>query len=69
MDGRAFSPKVIEQAVKLTVGDKSSIELITERDGFYKTIRVEYSGGLKYPTLIRIEGTPDILSEISNADK
>ena len=64
VDGRAFSPAVIDQAVKLTAGDKSSVELITERDGFYKTVTVEYSGGLKYPTLTRIEGTPDILSEI-----
>ena len=64
VDGRAFSPEVIEKAVKLTAGDKSSIEFITERGGFYKTLTVKYSGGLKYPTLTRIEGTTDILSEI-----
>jgi len=30
----------------------------------YKTVAIDWKGGLRYPRLERIEGTPDLLSSI-----
>jgi len=35
----------------------------------FRTIRLPYYGGLRYPHLERIEGTPDRLSAIYSAKK
>jgi hypothetical protein len=33
-------------------------------DGLTRTYAVHYDGGLKYPHLVRVAGTPDYLKEI-----
>jgi hypothetical protein len=37
--------------------------------GGYRTVPVDYHGGLQYPHLVRVEGTPDYLSETIAARK
>jgi hypothetical protein len=32
--------------------------------GGFRTVTVDYHEGLKYPHLVRVDGTPDYLSEI-----
>jgi hypothetical protein len=41
--------------------------LIVENDDYFKTARIDYHGGPRYPHLVRIEGKPDLLSEIIKA--
>ena len=44
--------------------DKAAIKLLFKRENRYRTINLDYHGGLRYPRLEHIEGTRDILDEI-----
>ncbi|MGZ3306478.1 MAG: M61 family metallopeptidase [Asticcacaulis sp.] len=45
-------------------GNTDSIELLVKANDRYRTVRIDYHGGLRYPKLERIPGTPDMLAEI-----
>ena len=45
------------------------IDLLVKAGDQYKTVAIEYHGGLRYPRLERIEGTPDLLSAIYTPKK
>ena len=51
----------VQDAVKST----EPIEIMVEDGEFYKTFRVDYHGGEKYPSLVRDESLPDLLSAIT----
>ena len=38
--------------------------LIVSNDGEFRTVRLDYHDGEKYPRLERVQGTPDLLDEI-----
>jgi hypothetical protein len=40
------------------------VELLIKNGEFYEVHRVDYSGGERYPHLMRAEGTPDLLSQV-----
>jgi predicted metalloprotease with PDZ domain len=63
VNGRKFSA----DELKLAVADTKSggkLELLTETGDFYKTFKVDYKGGARYPALEQIADTPDLLGEI-----
>jgi predicted metalloprotease with PDZ domain len=64
VNGRAFAPELLRAAIKDAVGKGPAIELILENTGYYKTVRIEYHDGEKYPQLVRVDGTPDRLDDI-----
>lgn len=64
VNGRKFTPAVFEHAIAAAKTDKSPIELLVENEDYYKTYKVDYHGGLKYPYLVREKGVPDRLSKI-----
>ncbi len=64
VNGRAFSPAVLRQAVRDAKGSGPSIDLITENTGFYKVLTLDYHGGERYPMLKRVADTPDRLDDI-----
>ena len=41
---------------------KQPIELLVRQGDSFRTVRVDYPDGLRYPHLQRVEGTPDLLS-------
>ena len=45
------------------------IELMLREFDIYRTIKLDYRGGLRYPHLERIEGKPDYLTPILSARK
>ena len=49
--------------------DGSGIELLVKVDNRYKTVKIDYRGGLRYPKLERIEGTVDRLTQVLSAVK
>jgi len=61
VDGRRCTRTVLEDAIR---AGAPSIELLLENGDFFRTCRVEYSAGLRYPRLERREGTPDMLGAI-----
>jgi predicted metalloprotease with PDZ domain len=64
VNGRAFTPGLLRQAIKDAVGSGPAIELIVENTGYFKLIKLDYHDGEKYPQLVRVDGTPDRLDDI-----
>ncbi|HEX5962045.1 MAG TPA: peptidase M61 [Rhodanobacteraceae bacterium] len=67
VDGHAYKPEVLKDAIAAAKDGKAPIELLIKYLGEYKTVPVGYHGGLQYPHLVRIKGTPDYLSQIIEA--
>ena len=64
VDGKAFTPEVLRGAILQAEKTKQPIELLFRRGDEYKSISIPYFGGLRIPSLQRVEGTPDRLSDI-----
>ena len=63
VNGRQYTPTILREAVAKTATAKP-IELLIKTVDYYETHRVEYTGGEKYPHLVRVEGKEDLLSAI-----
>jgi predicted metalloprotease with PDZ domain len=64
VNGKKFSPELLQAAIVAAKSTHKPIELLVENDDFYRTLSVAYFDGPRYPHLTRIEGTPDTLSEV-----
>jgi predicted metalloprotease with PDZ domain len=64
VNGRQYTPTVLREAVAKTATDSKPIELLIKTGDYYETHSVQYTGGEKYPHLVRAEGTSDLLAEI-----
>ncbi len=64
VNGRKYTPEVLRRAISDNKGSTAPIELLTERDGFYRTIPVVWAGGVREPYLARDAGKPDLLASI-----
>ena len=67
VNGQAFTPDVLTDAVKAAKGGTAPIQLLLKYQDQYKTVPVDYHGGLQYPHLVRIKGAPDYLDQIIKA--
>ena len=63
VNGRRYSRDVLRDAVQATKSG-GKLELLVENGEFFETHRLDYAGGLRYPTLERVSQTPDVLSQI-----
>jgi len=64
VNGREYKSERLVDALKEAKGNNAPIELLVKNGDLYKTFRVDYREGLKYPHLERIPGTVDRLSAI-----
>ncbi len=64
VNGRKFSKDVLGDALREGKNSKAELELLVENTEYYKTYKLDYHGGEKFPHLVREEGKPDVLSEI-----
>jgi predicted metalloprotease with PDZ domain len=62
VNGRRFSGDVVRDAVKTT--KQRELELIVESGDYFRTYKVSYRGGARYPMLERIAGKADLVGEI-----
>lgn len=63
VNGRAYRPEWLkEQVTEAKAGQP--LELLVRSGDVYRTVKIAYRGGLRYPVLERIEGVPDRLSEV-----
>jgi len=62
-----YDKDALADAIKAAKDDKAPIRLLVKEFDRYRTIDVDYHGGLRYPHLERIEGTPDYLTKILTA--
>ena len=67
VNGRRFSPDVLREALKAAKNSSAPIELLVENTDYYKTYKIDYHGGEKYPHLVRDDSKPDLLTEILKA--
>jgi predicted metalloprotease with PDZ domain len=64
VNGHAFKADVLKDAVKSAKGGSTPIELILKNGDRYRTVRIPYYDGLRYPQLERVENTEDRLGAI-----
>jgi predicted metalloprotease with PDZ domain len=64
VNGRAYKPELLRAAVTAAKTGKEPISLLVKKGNLYQTYALDYHGGLKYPRLERITGTPDRLEAI-----
>ncbi len=62
VNGHAFTSEVLKRAIR--EAKTSPIEFIVSNDNEFRTVRLDYHEGEKYPRLERVQGTPDLLDEI-----
>jgi predicted metalloprotease with PDZ domain len=67
VNGRKFSPEVLRDAIKSAKGNSNPIELLVENTDYYKTYKLDYHDGEKYPHVVRDDSKPDLLSDILKA--
>jgi predicted metalloprotease with PDZ domain len=67
VNGRRFSPEILREAIKASKNSSATVDLLVENTDYYKTYKLDYHGGEKYPHLVRDESKPDLLSEILKA--
>ena len=67
VNGRKYSAEVLHDALKAGKSGTAPLELLVENTGYYKTYKIDYHGGERYPHLVRDESKPDLLTEIYKA--
>jgi predicted metalloprotease with PDZ domain len=53
VNGRRSTDDLFREAIRQTKEQGSLLELIVENSGFFKTVKIDYHGGEKYPHLVR----------------
>jgi predicted metalloprotease with PDZ domain len=64
VNGKAYTAKVLRDAIVEAERTKQPLELQFRRGEEYKSFSIPYYGGLRVPSLERVDGTPDRLDEI-----
>jgi predicted metalloprotease with PDZ domain len=64
VNGTAFSADALRRAITAARETTTPIELLVKTGDQYRTLAIDYHGGLRYPRFERIAGTPDRLSAI-----
>jgi predicted metalloprotease with PDZ domain len=64
VNGRKYSPPVMQAALKAAQASAAPIDLLVENAQYIKTYSVVYHGGGQNPHLERVSGQPDLLSDI-----
>ena len=65
VNGRRFSVDELKRAIAGSKDAKAPMEFIVDNAGYFKVVRVDYHGGLRYPHLERVIGANDVLSTIA----
>jgi predicted metalloprotease with PDZ domain len=65
INGRVFSPDVLKDAVHDSKNSSEPIHLILQADTYIVNADIDYHGGERYPSLQRVDGTADLLDDIT----
>ena len=65
VNGQTFSGDKLKAAIRNAKGTTEPIHLILEQDGFVTLADLNYHDGERYPVLVRVDGTPDYLDDIT----
>jgi predicted metalloprotease with PDZ domain len=64
VNGMTYSAETLRRAITEAKRSTDPIELLVKTGDEYRTVPVDYHGGLRFPHLERIPGTPDRLGDI-----
>lgn len=64
VNGETYSADGLKRAITAAKTSGQPIALLVKEDERYRTVSITYTGGLRYPRLERIEGTPDRLGAL-----
>ena len=64
VNGSAYTSEVPRKAILAAEKDIKPIELVVLRGDRYQMITLDYHGGLRYPSLHRVDGTPARFDDI-----
>ena len=65
VNGIVYSSDAFKAAIQQAKGNTEPIHLIVQSDSFVTLANLNYHGGERYPSLQRVEGTPDYLDDIT----
>jgi len=64
VNGRVFGKDALHAAVRQGTSSSAPIHFILQNDVLVTEVDVDYHDGERYPTLVRVEGTPALLDDI-----
>jgi predicted metalloprotease with PDZ domain len=64
VNGRRWNKDMLRDAIRETRTRSTPVEVLVENGEFFRTHRLDYSGGERYPRLEAVAGRPDLLSDI-----
>ncbi len=64
VNGQAYRPEVLNDALTTARATKSPIELLLHYQDRYRSVAIDYRGGPQHPHLVRVDSAPDHLSAI-----
>jgi predicted metalloprotease with PDZ domain len=67
VNGRRYSADVLDAAIAAAHESHHPIELLVSNGDYYRTLKVEYFDGARFPHLTRIDGRADTMSEALRA--
>lgn len=67
VNGKKYTDDVLDAALLEAQKSHQAIELLVENADFFKTFKVEYYDGPRFPHLVRVDGKPDVLSKVLEA--
>lgn len=65
VNGRVYSKEALHAAIRQGKNSSAPIHFILQNDTLVTEVDVDYHDGDKYPTLVRVEGTPALLDDIA----
>lgn len=69
VNGTRYSARLLKDAIRAARDGKQPIELLVEDFDHFRTVAVDYRGGLRFPHLVRIPDTEDRLGAIAHPRK
>jgi predicted metalloprotease with PDZ domain len=65
VNGNIFSSDALKSAIKDAKGKTEPIHFVLQSDTFVTNADIDYHDGERYPSLLRVDGTPDYLDDIT----
>lgn len=66
VNGRVFSADTLRDAIRAAKSSTDPIRLIVQAESFVYIRDIDYHDGERYPVLVRADGTPDYLDDITS---
>jgi len=64
VNNQVYTSDILQDAIKASASSDAPIKLLVVDDGYYKTCTIDYTGGERYPHLVRDESKPDYLDDL-----